>query len=313
MVGRSPGRHPNLNIQGGYSIMSGTSENQGQPTKEAMAIANSSPQSTTVVPLTINLPAFYDDRIEDFKEACAVNLGHEDQSTFEEIKIPSGGGIAFEITDKEGKPSVAMEIVGVIIAFYTPNAWYLKPYEETGGGEPPDCYSKDGISGVGNPGGNCTHCPKNQFGSDPMGGPGKACKNKTVIFVLTEDSIVPYKMPLPPTSKGAFRGRKAGYMNRLIRQSMPIYGVVTSISLEKDKNAKGTEYSKAVFSKVKDLTREERQKIRAFIELIRPAMDASIEFDLLNPEQPPEDEMPMEADPSASEPATEGGKRPMWS
>lgn len=230
-------------------------------------------QALALTEPTFNLPALtYPEEIAEAIEANLEGL----TPRFDRVKIPSGGGLAFELPGEDG-PEVAKEIIGVILDHYPVNAYWKEKF--SGANNPPDCSALDGKTGIGNPGGKCKTCPLNQFGSgiDPTTGEktkGKACKNLHRIYIIRENEVFPLLLALPPTSLGNF----SQYMMRLLNKRLKSYGVVTKIRLEKDKNAKGIEYSKAVFSKVAELTPEETRAIKAYAEQLRGAMrDVEIE------------------------------------
>ena len=84
--------------------------------------------------------------------------------TLDRVKLPTGGGTAFEIPSDEGEESeMAKDITGVIVYNHPAYAYYRDKY--TGGSNPPDCGSFDGVTGIGTPGGVCAKCPYNRFGS----------------------------------------------------------------------------------------------------------------------------------------------------
>ena len=63
--------------------------------------------------------------------------------SFDRIKIPSGGGIAFELPgEDEETPDSAKEFSGVILFHHQIRGYYRTAY--TGGNNPPDCGSMDG-------------------------------------------------------------------------------------------------------------------------------------------------------------------------
>ena len=98
--------------------------------------------------------------------------------SFDRVKLPAGGGTAFEIPSAEGEDSeMAKDITGVIVYNHPAYAYYHDKY--TGGNNPPDCGSFDGVNGIGNPGGDCQNCPYNKFGSGD--GQSKLCKNKRML------------------------------------------------------------------------------------------------------------------------------------
>ena len=86
--------------------------------------------------------------------------------TFERIKIPSGGGISFEVPgDDPENPDSVKEFKAVILYHHPINCYYKEEY--TGGNNPPDSGSMDGHVGIDAESGevkNCAECPFNKFG-----------------------------------------------------------------------------------------------------------------------------------------------------
>lgn len=97
---------------------------------------------------------------------------------FDTVKVPSGGGIAFEVpSDDPESPDSEKSLVGVIVYHHCTNAYWANSFD--GKNEQPDCASMDGKNGIDRDSGElrqCESCPLNQFGSAPDG-KGKACKN----------------------------------------------------------------------------------------------------------------------------------------
>ena len=63
------------------------------------------------------------------------------------IKIPSGGGIAFEVPGEDpDSPDMAKELIGVITGHKPQNAYWQDAY--SGDNASPDCYSDDGKVGI---------------------------------------------------------------------------------------------------------------------------------------------------------------------
>src|SRR5690606_22849787 len=118
--------------------------------------------------------------------------------TFDRVKIPSGGGLAFEIPLDDDEVDTVKEIVGVIVDHHRVNAYW------------PSAFSgQEGKTGVALPGSevswagreqSCAPCPLNQWGSDEGGGGGKACKNMVRLYILREGDVFPLMLTLPPTS-----------------------------------------------------------------------------------------------------------------
>lgn len=169
---------------------------------------------------------------------------------FERIKIPSAGSTVFEVPgENANEPDTVKEFSAVILYHHPLYAYYLNKY--TGGSNPPDCGSFDGITGDGNPGGSCSKCPYNQFGSAENG--SKACKNRRRIYVLREGEIFPLLLSLPTGSLKEF----TRYIKRLLSKGLKSNAVVTRFSLKKAVNSGGIAYSQAQFTAERDLSADE--------------------------------------------------------
>lgn len=201
----------------------------------------------------------------DLKEIISEEMDGLGAVPFDVIKIPAGGGLAFELPgESEDTPITAPELVGIIVDHHPINAMWGTSYN--GSNNPPDCSSFDGKVGISALDGEirqCASCPFNQFGSDPNGGKGKACKNMHRIYVLMSGQVIPMLLILPPSSIAAWRS----YLGKkiVIKGKRP-WMVLTKITLKKEKNEGGITYSQAVFSKVADLTPAECETIRPMIE-----------------------------------------------
>lgn len=207
--------------------------------------------------------------------------------TFTRVKIPTGGGLAFEIPgDDADNPEMAKEIIGVIVVHHPINAYWSDKY--SGGNNPPDCSSMDGKVGVGTPGGNCKTCPYNQFGSD---GAGKACKNMHRIYILRSGEAFPLLLTLPPTSIKNFGDY---VLKRVIFKGYRTYEVITKITLKRAQNSTGISYSQAQFSLVAPLGTEEKEFMRRYSENIK-AITRQLVVDEYEDAPPPQDgeEMPF--------------------
>lgn len=182
--------------------------------------------------------------------------------TFDRIKIPSGGSTAFEIPDGDGEDTTMVkEITGVILLHHPAYAYYTEKY--AGGSNPPDCGSFDGVTGHGNPGGSCTSCPYNVFGSGE--GQSKACKNRRMIYILMEGELFPMVLSLPTGSLKEF----TKYLKRQLSKGRKLNQVVTRISLKKATSGSGIAYSQAVFTFDRVLTPEERTAMARMTESVK--------------------------------------------
>lgn len=199
---------------------------------------------------------------------------------FDRIKIPAGGSTAFEIPSADGDDNeMVKEITGVILYNHPANAYYTDKY--TGGSNPPDCGSFDGIHGSGNPGGNCKNCPFNKFGSGE--GKSKACKNRRMLYILREGELFPVILNLPVGSSGTYKN----YVKRLLAQRTSLSRVVTSISLKKAMSDSNIAYSQASFKFVRTLTDKEIESLAPLIEQMKTYATNLTAADLIEDKETP--------------------------
>lgn len=201
----------------------------------------------------------------DLAEAVAEEMDGLGSIPFDRVKIPSGGGLAFELPgeDEEDAES-ATELVGVILDHNPVNSYWANKF--TGGNEQPDCSSFDGKQGVVRDTGeirNCESCPYNKFGSDNA---GKACKNIHRVFMLREGNPVPLILSLPPTSLKYMRNYIA---KRVLLKGYRCWQVLTKITLKKEKSKDGITYSRAAFAFIDALTPEQVQQAAAMRDMVK--------------------------------------------
>jgi hypothetical protein len=181
------------------------------------------------------------------------------------IKIPAGGALSWEIPTLTGVET-AQEVSGIIVYWKDGRALWTEAF--SGASTPPQCASEDAITGFGNPGGACSSCPFSQWESDLKGGKGQACKLVRRAFVVRPGDLLPVMFPLPPTSVGALHK----YGLRLASQGLLQYGVVTKFSLESATSNNGIRYSRATLKMERVLEDSEKEKIRSYVEGIRPVL-----------------------------------------
>jgi len=192
--------------------------------------------------------------------------------TFDRVKIPSGGGLAFEIPIDDDEVDTVKEIVGVIVDHHRVNAYWPSTY--SGQGQPPACSSMDGKIGVAPPESevdwagqqrSCATCPFNQWGSADDGA-GKACKNMVRLYVLREGEAFPLMLTLPPTSIRNW----ANYLaKRVLGRGLRPHQVVTKIGLKKEQSKSGIAYSQATFKLVGVLSQDVQQQMSAYSQSIK--------------------------------------------
>jgi hypothetical protein len=204
----------------------------------------------------------------EIQEIIRDNLAGQDVGEFDlpRIKIPAGGGTTWEIESPLHGTQSERELQGIVV-YHRQTRSFWRDDDSTG--TPPDCSSRDGVVGVGDPGGECRTCPLSQFGSD--GGRGQACKQQAMWFLLREDSFLPVVLSLPPTSLKAAKQ----YMLALAGAGIRAAEVVTKITLEKQRNPDGQDYSRAVLSVGGKLDEAATARARAYAEQLRPVFDAT--------------------------------------
>lgn len=204
-------------------------------------------KNTELVPVSSFEVTPFDESVTEMISEELDGLG---SIPFDQVKIPSGGGRAFEVpSDDPDNPDTVTELVGIIIDHHPTNGYWRDPF--SGGNVSPDCSSMDGKLGVITETGcvrSCDTCPLNQFGSADDGN-GKACKNMHRIYLLREGEMLPIILTLPPTSIKPFKE----YLAKRVLLAKPpkrCWQVVTKITLKTDTSSAGIKYSKAVFTKV---------------------------------------------------------------
>lgn len=199
---------------------------------------------------TVNLAELFSEELDGLRPS------------FEKIKIPAGGGLAYEVPgDDPNSPDSAKEFSAVILYHHPINSYYRDKF--TGSNNPPDCSSLDGKLGVVAETGecrDCKSCPYAKFGSGENG--GMACKQKRRMYILREGEMLPIIMTLPTGSLGEF----TKYVTRLVTKGMKANHVVTRFSLKRAQNSTGINYSQVVCSMERVLTPEEKRSIAGMTE-----------------------------------------------
>lgn len=185
--------------------------------------------------------------------------------TFDRVKIPAGGGLAYEMPSEDiDSPDLVKEFKAVILYHHPLNTYYKEKF--TGGNNPPDCGSLDGHNGIEAESGeikDCKSCEFNKFGTGESG--GKACKQKRRIYILKEGEMLPMLLSLPTGSLAEF----SRYVMRLLSKGKKTNSVVTKFSLKKAQNAGGISYSQGVFSVDRDLVESELKAIANMTDQIK--------------------------------------------
>ncbi|OYV99470.1 MAG: hypothetical protein B7Z62_00270 [Deltaproteobacteria bacterium 37-65-8] len=201
-------------------------------------------------------------------------------SDLDRITVPTGGGLAFEVPGLDEDPEPAKTISGIILLMAPAKGYWSTSIES--GKTPPQCYSNDGITGIGSPGGHCPTCPLNQWGTDTTGSRhGKACKDKQLLYVLQEQSALPIVLALPRTSVSINRK----YMTRLSATALPYYGCITQWQLTKV-NGPGMAYSQVRPCFQEPIPRDQWPAIRKYADALAAALRTSSQPMIVDPEPP---------------------------
>ena len=185
--------------------------------------------------------------------------------SFERVKIPAGGGLAYELPSEDPEsPDTEKEFSAVILYHHPINSYYKEKFN--GSNNPPDCASIDGKIGVESETGeckDCKSCPLAKFGSGENG--GMACKQKRRMYLIREGEMLPMIMTLPTGSLGEF----TKYVTRLVTKGMKANHVVTKFTLKRAQNSTGINYSQVVCSVERVLSPEEKKNVAAMSEQVK--------------------------------------------
>lgn len=184
------------------------------------------------------------------------------------IKIGSGGSNAFTVMEPGAEDNdVSKTIDGVIVMSHDCNAYWARAMEDMGDDKNPDCMSADGVTGLERASGavrGCATCPYNQFGSDPKGGNGKACKNTRRLYIVRPGDLFPMVLSLPSTSLAAFKK----YRVAVALKRKKLSNTMTRISLKSAKNAGNIAYSTAAFEAVGELGMADAARMDEYAKVI---------------------------------------------
>lgn len=167
------------------------------------------------------------------------------------VKFPSGGSTSW-IVNKGGEDKLFKELTGVLVLQAPQRVFWTDPDPK---GVPPECMSIDGktplpgglYSPTGplaakNPGGTCKNCPMAQWGSDLKGRAGQACKERKLLFLMTEGSLLPTLVTVPPASLKIIRSFVIG----LASEGVGYWGAEISLGLKEATSKDGQKYAELV-------------------------------------------------------------------
>lgn len=187
----------------------------------------------------------------------AIGVGDLDR-----IRVPAGGGTMWTVPSIEGdKNEKALE--GIVVHVARRRAYWSNPNPT---GDPPDCSSRDCLTGVGDPGGPCDACPFNEWASarksSGEAGRGKACKESTLLFLLRPGNNMPEVVVVPP---GSLRPVKT-YRLKL---PVPYFACLTRLELTKMQNKDGIAYAQIKPSYLGPLDPHAVARVRAYAKTLQ--------------------------------------------
>lgn len=202
-------------------------------------------------------------------EAIRYNLRDEKISEFDldRVKVPAGGATVFQVPTLEGIANQEA-IEGIILHVGVRRSFWEDTMPSN---NPPDCYSIDGLTGLGDPGGDCANCPFNEFGSavrpDGSQGRGKRCKERRLILLLRPEDRLPLACSAPPASI-------KGIKQFLMRLPVPMYQAVVRLTLVGDRSQDGVQFSKVVPEYLGYVSKDHGNALKAYAETLRKAIIA---------------------------------------
>jgi hypothetical protein len=234
------------------------------------------------------------DRSNKKVDALLFNIeeaGGLKDSDLVKIKNPSGGALAWEVPTGVGDEVIyEKKLRGIIIGkFSRRTLWKDK---SVGSGEVPVCSSNDMITGtvredeeggldipenisaLGTPGGDCSACYFNQWGTATDGKGqqtrGKMCQESLTVYFLRTDKtdVLPVKLTIPGGSLSSF---DAAVKKLPVRWTKAII----EFTLAKAKNAAGTDYAQYQAEAVGELDDETAAELQTYGKMIQKAIDAA--------------------------------------
>lgn len=233
------------------------------------------------------------------REILEANMGPAgfSEANMERIKVPAGGALNWTIEGIDGE-EVSRELSGIVVGWRDVRLYWKTAFAERGKARtPPDCTSKNSLVGIGDPGGDCTHCPLAEFGSDPKGGRGQACKQVRQLLMLLPGRSMPAIVGVPPTS----RRNAVKFFDLLSNRMIPYWGLVTTLKLERVANADGIDYGRVVFSAGPRLTETQRHALAPYQKKVMEALRSTVvetEYEVVSDDFPPPPKSGAYAEPT---------------
>lgn len=222
------------------------------------------PNTSLFVPLNTE-----PDQIKELALVLQENMENESltERDLDRITVPTGGARYWVLPakDEDDEERPVGSLYGIILQTTPPRAYYEKSMNEAGK-NPPTCYSPDGATGIGVPGGDCLTCDFNKPKTDPNGKGGKACKEYRMVYMLLPDRPLPAVLQLPRTSIRPYRD----YSLRTGKKGVSIYRSYTKFELEKIEG--DPDYSRVVISNMGKLTDNDLIRLNRYTNSFRETL-----------------------------------------
>jgi len=184
-------------------------------------------------------------------------------------KIPSGGGLMWEIPNGTPEPDYVKELVGVVIADYAYDTFFTESYNDDPDARPQAiwvagqqvyCTPEAVKAGIieGEP---TAAQPLNQFGTK---GAGKAIDNKWRIFLAQPDNMFPLQVNISVMSRKPWSTFR---LHNLVGKQP--YSKIVELSLTKATNAAGTDYAKLVPTLKGDVPADQIEAFATYAEQVK--------------------------------------------
>lgn len=193
------------------------------------------------------------------------------------VKFPSGGSTSW-IIEQGGEEKVFKELTGVLVLQSPQRVFWTDPDPK---GVPPECmsieagknakplpgglYSPTGLRAAKNPSGLCANCPMSQWGSDLKGRAGQGCKERKLLFLMTEGSALPTLVTVPPASLKIIRQFIIG----LAAQDTGYWAVEISLGLKAAQSKDGQKYAELVPKVVRHLDEGDVAATELYKEMVK--------------------------------------------
>ena len=166
-------------------------------------------------------PQFAEGALDVTTGALREGIGVRDMPTIDWPRSPSGNSrIYWDIPAIDDEPQQPQEyLTGIILGGTRGRNYYEKSFSEEK--TAPTCISADGITGYGQPGGDCATCALSAF--------GQGCTSRTWLFFLRAGFYLPTVIPVPVTSVDVVKKYQT---TLLAMRGKMLWDVVTRLYLE---------------------------------------------------------------------------------